>query len=98
MAVPGYASASQGRVASQAALDPAAIESKLDDLIADQQARVERHARRAEKQAARRGERCHSADFRWEAAIARLDDLIQVQAYLRQLEACDGDQRVRGWG
>lgn len=97
MAVPGYANASQERVANQATLDPAAIESKLDDLIADQQARVERHARRAEKQAAKRGKRCHSADFRWEAAIARLDDLIQVQAYLRQSETREGDLRVRGW-
>lgn len=68
------------------------ILEKVRGLIADQQARVARHARKADKQAFRRGDRVLCADRRWAEAIARLDDLIEIERHLEASGSSDGRQ------
>lgn len=74
------------------ALDREQILDRIKALIVDQQARVARHARKADKQAFRRGDRVPCADRRWAEAISRLDDLIEIERHLEASASSDARQ------
>lgn len=60
------------------------IFSKLDYLLVEQEERVRRRHRDAERQAERRGYRLAKADWRYRMAQARLQDLRDVRDFLQQ--------------
>jgi len=60
------------------------IFSKLDYLLVEQEERVRRRQRDAERQAERRGYRLAKADWRCRLAQARLQDLLDVRDFLQQ--------------
>lgn len=63
------------------------IREKLDNLILEQEERIKRRRRDADRQADNRGYRMPKADWRCGLAEARLKDLRDISDFLRQ--ECD---------